>query len=44
MALSPILSILHTITIGTLLNNNSSNNGQVLKMLRVNRPLTVVFV
>ena len=33
---SLILAIIYTITIGTMLNNNGSNNGHRLKMLRVN--------
>ena len=36
---SPILSVLHTITIGTILNFNGGNNGHKLKTLHVNRTL-----
>ena len=39
----PILSIIHTITIGTILNFNVGSNGHGLKMLCVNRPLGFVF-
>ena len=35
----PIVSIIHTVTIGTVLNNNDGNNGPDLKTLRVKRPL-----
>ena len=28
---SPILSVIHTVTIGTMLNNNGGNNGYGLK-------------
>ena len=39
--LSPILSIIHAVTIGTMPNFNGGNNGHGLqKMLNVNRPLT----
>ena len=35
---SPILSIIHTATIGIMLNNNVDNNRHGLKTLHVNRP------
>ena len=35
MGLSPILSVIHTVTIETMLNVNSGNNGHGLK--RVNK-------
>ena len=35
---SPILSIIYSVTIDTMLNNNSGNNEQWIKALRVNRP------
>ena len=37
---SPILSNIHTVTIGKVVNNNGGNNKYGLKMLRVNRPLS----
>ena len=40
MGPSPILSVIHTVTIVTMLNNNGGNNGPGLKMLHVNRFLT----
>ena len=39
MGLSPILSVIRTVTIDTMVNNNDVNNGHRLKTLRVNRPL-----
>ena len=33
MVRQPILSIIHTITIGTVLNNNGGNNGRGLKIV-----------
>ena len=39
MGLSPLLLIIHTVTLCTMLNNNSGYNGHGLKMLPVNRPL-----
>ena len=38
MGLSPILSIIHTVTIGTMLNFNGGNNIHGQKMFRANRP------
>ena len=35
----PIVSIIHTVTIDKMLNNNSCNNGHGLKTLHVNIPL-----
>ena len=35
---SPILDVIQTITIGTMLNVYGDNNGHCLKTLRVNRP------
>ena len=43
MGLSLILSVIHTITIGTMLNFNGGNPGHGLKTLRVNRPLYCEF-
>ena len=34
-----ILSIIHTVYIGPVLNSNGGNNGQGLRTLRVNRTL-----
>ena len=39
MSPSPILSVIHTIIISTMLNFNVGNNGDGLKTIRVNRPL-----
>ena len=41
MGLQPILLVIHTITIATLLNFNYGNNEHRLKVLRVNRPLNI---
>ena len=41
MGPSQILSIVHTITIGTVLNFNSGNNEDGPKTLRVNSPLVI---
>ena len=38
MRLSPIPSIIHIVTIGTMLNFNGGNNGHGQKMFRANRP------
>ena len=39
MGPSPILFVIHVVTIGTMLNNNGGNDGHALKKtLRVNRP------
>ena len=35
----PIVSIIYTVTIGTMLNNNGCNNGHGLITLQVNRTL-----
>ena len=42
MGPSPILSVIHAVTIGTMLNLNSGKNGHGLKMLRVHRCKIVV--
>ena len=40
MGPSPIQSIIHTVTVGTMLNFNVGDNGYgTTKTLRVNRPL-----
>ena len=39
MGLSPFWSIIHTVTIGAMLNFNGFNNGHGLKMLREKRLL-----
>ena len=40
MGPSPIQSIIHTVTVGTMLNFNVGDNGyETTKTLRVNRPL-----
>ena len=39
MGPSPNLSIIHTVTIGTMLNNNGGNTGHGLKTLHANRHL-----
>ena len=41
MDLSSILSVIHTVTFGTMLNLNGGGNGHGIKMLRVNRPFIV---
>ena len=38
MGPSPIPSVIHTGTIGTVFSFNSGNNGHGLKALRLNRP------
>ena len=38
MGLWSILSVIHIISIGTMLNFNGGNNGHGLKKLRVNKP------
>ena len=38
LGLWPILNVIHTTSIGTMLNFNGSNNGHGLEMLRVNIP------
>ena len=38
MDTSPILSVIHTSTIDTLLNFNAGNEGHGLKTLRENKP------
>ena len=43
MGLLPILSVIHTTTIGTMLNFNGGYNGHgIKKTLRVNRPSVVL--
>ena len=39
MGPSPILSLVHTITIARMLNFNGGNNGYGVKTVCVNRPL-----
>ena len=41
MGLQPILLVIHTITIATMLNFNDGNKRHTLKMLRVSRPLNI---
>ena len=41
MDMSPILSVIHTIIIGTMPNFNDGDNGHWLETLRVNRPSAV---
>ena len=44
MGPSPILSVIHTIPIGTVLNCNGGSNGHRLKNLHVNSPVHEHFV
>ena len=37
MGSAPILSDIHTVIIGTMLNFNGSNNGYMLKTVHVNK-------
>ena len=42
MGLSPILSVVHTVAIGTILNFNGDNKGHGLRTFNVNRPLIIM--
>ena len=42
MSLSPILSVVHTVAIGTMLNFNGGTKRHRLRILNVNRPLIIM--